>query len=100
MLTEFGRRAAILTGTLAMGIMVINGVLQNSNLLVVILQGVAAALFFGFGGLVVGNMLQSYVLNAARREAARIAIQKELEKEMKKQMEEQAEKADEEIDES
>jgi hypothetical protein len=76
---------AILTGTAAMAIVVVIGVLQNARLEIVVIQGLAAAIAFGAGGLIIGNLLQTYVFSAAQREAARLAIRKEIEKEMARQ---------------
>jgi len=82
-LTEIGRRSAILIGTLAFAISAVIGILHDGDMVLVMIRSVGAALIFGAGGLLIGNMTEGYVFNAARRELARQAMEREIRAEMK-----------------
>ena len=87
-LTEIGRRTAILVGTGAFAISVLIGVFSDGDLVMVSLKGLAACLIFGTGGLLIGNLVEAYIVQAARREVARRAVEKQLAAELAAQREE------------
>jgi NAD/NADP transhydrogenase alpha subunit len=68
-----------------MAVTVIVGVLNNGNPALVAVYGLVAGLMFGGAALFVGNLLQSYIIDAATREAERRALEKELEKKLKEE---------------
>jgi hypothetical protein len=84
-LTEIGRRIAILAGTGAFTICVLIGIFTNGDLVMVFIYGLVAALIFGIGGLLIGNLTESYIVRAARREVTRRAIEHQLAKELSEQ---------------
>ena len=81
--TEIGRRTAMLVGTGALAISVLVGLCYGGDLVIVCINGLAAGLFFGLGGLLIGNLIESYVFRAARRELERQALMRELQRELK-----------------
>ncbi len=81
-MTEIGRRTAILVGTGAFAISVLAGVLYGGDLMMASIKGLAAGVVFGAGGLLIGNLIEGYILQAARREAAQRALERELAREM------------------
>lgn len=81
-LTEIGRRLAIFAGTTALTLHVLVGLISNGDIVDVLVRGIIAGIIFGLSGLVVGNLIQGYILNAAKREMTRKALEKELRKKM------------------
>lgn len=84
-LTEIGRRIAILTGTGAFTVSVLIGIFTDGDLVMVSIYGLVAALIFGVGGLLIGNLTENYIVRAAKREVTRRAIEKQLAKELSEQ---------------
>ncbi len=87
-MTEFGRRGAILAGATAMLVVVLIAFFTRGNLVSGVIQGLAAALLFGAGGLLIGNLMHGYVISAAQREATRITMQREIAEELAARSEE------------
>lgn len=77
-MTEFGRRGALAAGAAALAATVVFGILMDGDPVYVVLQGVLAAVIFGAGGLLIGNLLQGYILAAARREVVDAAVRKKM----------------------
>lgn len=90
-MTEIGRRTAMLVGTGALAICVLVGLYYGGDIVTVCINGLAAGMVFGLGGLLIGNLIESYVYRAARRELERQALMRELQKELRES--EQKEKA-------
>lgn len=90
-MTEIGRRTAILVGTGAFAISVLLGIFYGGDLVMVSIRGLAAGLLFGAGGLLVGNLADGYVNEAAKREFARRTLERELRRELQREMKKKAE---------
>ena len=86
-MTEIGRRIAILAGTGAFTISVLIGIFADGDLVMVLIYGLVAGLIFGIGGLLIGNLTESYIVQAAKREVTRSAIERQLAEELKQQKE-------------
>ena len=86
-MTEIGRRAAILAGTGAFAISALIGIFTNGDLIMVSILGLVAGIIFGLGGLLVGNLIDSYIVQAAKREVARRVIERQLAAELHAQAE-------------
>ena len=80
-MTEIGRRTAILSGTIAFAMSVLVGIFYG-DLVKVCLLALAAGLIFGTGGMLIGNLIDGYIIAAAKRELARQALEKELRMEL------------------
>ena len=59
-------------------ITVMVGIFSNGEMARVAIYGLAGGILFGAGGFVIGNLVQSYVLASAMKEAERKALEKEL----------------------
>lgn len=81
-LTELGRRGAILIGTMVFAIIVVSGTWNNGDPIKVVIQGLLAGIVFGLGGLIIGNLLNTYLFNAARRQAIRHQMEQEIREQM------------------
>lgn len=68
-----------------MAVTVVVGILNNGNPALVAVYGLVAGLLFGGASLFVGNLLESYIIESAMREAERRALEKELEKKLKEE---------------
>jgi len=86
-LTEIGRRIAILAGTGAFTVSVLIGIFTDGDLVMVSIYGLIAALIFGIGGLLIGNMTENYIVQAAKREVTRRAIERQIAQELSGQNE-------------
>jgi hypothetical protein len=84
--TEFGRRAALMAGSLAFAISFLVGFFADGDLVAVSLRSFAALVIFGIGGMLIGNLAEGYTVQALRREAMRRQVAREIEREMKAEM--------------
>jgi hypothetical protein len=65
-----------------MAVTVIVGILNHGDPAITSIYGLVAGLLFGGGALFTGNLLQSYIIDAAIKEAERKALEKELERKL------------------
>jgi hypothetical protein len=79
-LSEFGRRGALLAGSVALSLTVIIGILAGGDLVKTVINGAIAAFIFGLAGFLIGNLFNGYVMGAANREAINLAVQREMQK--------------------
>jgi len=68
----------ILLGSIAMAVTVLVGVLNQGNVALISVYGVAAGLLFGIGGVLIGNLIHGYVIEAAIQEAEEGMMEREL----------------------
>jgi hypothetical protein len=81
-LSEIGRRVAIIFGGSAFTISVLIGVISNGDLMYTCVLGLLAGIFFGTGGLLIGNLAEKYVYQAAQREVTRRAMEQKIAQEL------------------
>ncbi len=77
-MSEIGRRVAIIFGGSAFTISVLVGVISNGDLMYTCVLGLLAGIFFGTGGLLIGNLAEKYVYQAAQRELTRRAMEQKI----------------------
>ena len=94
-MTEIGRRTAIITATAAFTVHIVVGAIGGGDIVDVVVKGLLAGIIFGLGGLLVGNLFHTYVLNAANREITIKALERELRAKMRQQEREKRAKANE-----
>ncbi|MFH1675728.1 MAG: hypothetical protein ABIC40_01800 [bacterium] len=94
-MTEIGRRTAIITATAAFAIHIVVGAIGGGDIVDVVVKGLLAGIIFGLCGLLVGNLFQTYVFNAANREITIRALERELRAKMRQQEREKRNKVDE-----
>jgi hypothetical protein len=61
---------------------VLVGLFSRGDIMRVALMGLLGGIIFGIGGLLVGNLLNGYIINAAKREITRRAVERELAEEL------------------
>lgn len=82
MLTEIGRRLGMLFGSAAMLVTILVGLFSHGNIATVAIYGLAAGILFGAGGLLIGSLVQSYIVEAAKKEVERRLLERELAQKM------------------
>jgi hypothetical protein len=81
-LTEIGRRGAILAGTLAFAVTMLVGIIADGDLMMASLLALCAGLIFGTGGLLVGNLLESYTTAFSKREYMQRMLERKFAREL------------------
>jgi len=94
-MTEIGRRTAIITASAAFTIHIVVGAIGGGDIVDVVVKALLAGIIFGLGGLLLGNLFHTYVLNAANREATIRTLEKELRAKMRQQEREKRAKTEE-----
>lgn len=81
-MTEIGRRVALIFGGAAFTLSVLIGIISGSDLMWTVILGLVAGIVFGAGGLMVGNLAERYVYQAAQREIGRRAMERQIAREL------------------
>ncbi len=81
-MTEIGRRTGLFTGVTAFTISALWGIFTG-DMFMSLLYSLVAGIIFGMGGMLIGNLFESYTYRAAKRELTRHAIERELEAQMR-----------------
>lgn len=81
-LTEIGRKIGIISAASSFMLVILAGVFSNSDILWTCIMGVIGGLVFGGGGLMIGNLTEKYVRQAAQRELARRAMERKIMEEL------------------
>jgi hypothetical protein len=80
--TEIGRRTGLFTGVTAFTISALWGIFTG-DMFMSLLYSLVAGIIFGMGGMLIGNLFESYTFRAAKRELTRQAIERELNEQMR-----------------
>lgn len=81
-MTEIGRKVGIVTAATSFMLVILAGIFSNGDILWTCFIGLITGLVFGGGGLMIGNLTEKYIQQAAQRELARRAMERKIAEEL------------------